>query len=47
MGAILNQQGGKSFAGLEIFAAVSALLGTSFFALSTYQMARSRGTWRV
>jgi MFS family permease len=47
MGAILNQQGGKNFAGLEIFAGVSALLGASLLSMSTYQMACSRGTWRV
>ncbi|KAJ6128117.1 hypothetical protein N7471_009334 [Penicillium samsonianum] len=47
MGAILKQEGGKNFAGLEIFAAVSALIGASFLAMSTYQMSRSRGTWRV
>lgn len=47
MGAILKQQGGKDFAGLEIFSAVSALIGASFLAISTYQMARSHGTWRV
>ena len=42
MGAILNQQGGKNFAGLEIFAGVSALISASFLSMSTYQMARSR-----
>lgn len=47
MGAILKQQGEKNFAGLEIFAAVSALIGASFLAMSTYRMARSQGTWRV
>lgn len=47
MGAILKQEGGKNFAGLEIFAAISALIGASFLAMSTYQMSRSQGTWRV
>lgn len=47
MGAILKNQGGKDFAGLEIFASVSALLGAGLLAMSTYFMSRSRGTWRV
>lgn len=47
MGAILKHQGGKDFAGLEIFGSVSALLGASFLAMSTYFMAKLRGTWRI
>ena len=47
MGAILKHQGGKDFAGLEIFSSVSALLGASFLAMSTYVMAKLRGTWRI
>lgn len=47
MGAVLKQQGGKNFAGLEIFSAVSTLIGASFLAMSTYRMARFQGTWRV
>jgi len=47
MGAILKKQGGTNFAGLEIFAFVSALVGATFLASSTYLMAKSRGTWRI
>jgi hypothetical protein len=46
MGAILKS-GAKDFAGLEIFASVSALLGASLLAISTHLMAKSRGTWRI
>ncbi|KAJ5180736.1 hypothetical protein N7492_003946 [Penicillium capsulatum] len=47
MGAILKTQNASDFAGLEIFASVSALLGASLLAMSTYFMSLSRGTWRV
>ncbi|KAJ5577692.1 uncharacterized protein N7459_006656 [Penicillium hispanicum] len=47
MGGILSRQGGNDYSGMQIFAAVSSLLGASFLALSTYQISRIRGTWRV
>lgn len=47
MGAILNRQGGSDFSGLQIFASVTALLGSGFLAVSTYFLSRARGTWKV
>ncbi|EED24291.1 MFS transporter, putative [Talaromyces stipitatus ATCC 10500] len=47
MGAILNRQSGTDFSGLQIFASMSALLGTGFLAVSTYFLSRARETWKI
>lgn len=47
MGSILSRQGNDNFAGMQIFAAVAALLGGCLIALSTYLLGSSRGTRRV
>lgn len=47
MGAILSRQKNTDFSGLQIFAAVTLLLGTVFTAGATYSLAKIKKTWRV
>jgi hypothetical protein len=47
MGAILNRQGDTDYSGLQLFAAVTCLVGTGLLAASTYYMGQSHGTWKV
>jgi MFS family permease len=47
MGGILTRQSGTDFAGLQIFAAVIALIGSCCIAGSALLLSRSRQTWRV
>ncbi|RDK38383.1 putative MFS transporter [Aspergillus phoenicis ATCC 13157] len=47
MGGILNQQHRTDFSGLQIFAGLSAILGSLFLGTSNYLLAKSRRTWKV
>lgn len=47
MGSILTRQSGTDFVGLQIFAAMTALLGSFCIAGSTLLLSHSRQTWRV
>lgn len=46
-GAILNRQHNTDFSGLQIFAAVSILIGTGCLALATVFLRRECKTWKV
>ena len=46
MGAILDRQQGD-FVGLELFAAVSVLVGCVFLTVSTKVLGKMRNTWKI
>lgn len=46
-GALLHRQHDDDYSGLQIFAALSLLLGTLFLGMSTYFLSKQRETWKV
>ncbi|KAH6658455.1 major facilitator superfamily domain-containing protein [Truncatella angustata] len=47
MGAILNSQNNTDYSGLQLFASVSCILGTSLLLVATYFVSQSHKTWKV
>ncbi|KAJ5689617.1 hypothetical protein N7462_004009 [Penicillium macrosclerotiorum] len=47
MGGILTRQGMTDFSGLQIFSAMTALLGACCLVISTYLLSQSHGNWKV
>jgi hypothetical protein len=47
MGAILSREGDTDYSGLQIFSGASLLVGTGVLIVSTYLIAKMKGTWKV